>query len=46
MALQDLLDLSSAKGAKKIGLSEERVMAQIPELTKAFLFGVNIQTYL
>lgn len=38
MALQDLLDLSSAKNNRKIGLSEERVMAQIPELTKAFSF--------
>jgi hypothetical protein len=29
MALQDLLELSSSKN-KKIGLSEERVRAQIP----------------
>ena len=37
MALQDLLDLSSSK-SKKIGLSEERIKAQIPELTNAFSF--------
>ena len=37
MALQDLLDLSSSK-SKKIGLSEERIKAQIPELTIAFSF--------
>ena len=36
MALQDLLDLSQNR--KKIGLSEERILAQIPELTKAFSF--------
>lgn len=30
MALQDLLDLSLDRGQQKIGLSEERVRAQIP----------------
>ena len=30
MALQDLLDLSSAKGRQKIGFSEERISAILP----------------
>lgn len=38
MALQDLMDLSLAKNTKKVGLSEERILAQLPELTKAFSF--------
>ena len=38
MALADLMELSLSKGGNKIGLSEERILAQIPELTKAFSF--------
>ena len=38
MALVDLMELSLSKGGNKIGLSEERILAQIPELTKAFSF--------
>ncbi len=30
MALADLMELSQAKGQKKIGLSEERVRAALP----------------
>jgi len=30
MALQDLLDLTLDRGQQKIGLSEERVRAQLP----------------
>ena len=37
MGLQSLLQLSSDK-AKKIGISEARVYAAVPELTKAFSF--------
>ena len=36
MSLQNLLDLSESKAVKKVGLSEERIRAQIPELRKAF----------
>lgn len=32
MALADLMELSSSKNAKKLGLSEERIKAQIPVL--------------
>ena len=38
MALADLMELSLSKAGNKIGLSEERILAQIPELTKAFSF--------
>lgn len=38
MALADLMELSLSKGGNKIGLSEERILAQIPELTRAFSF--------
>ena len=38
MALADLMELTLSKGGNKIGLSEERILAQIPELTKAFSF--------
>ena len=38
MALQDLLDLSSSKGGSKIGLSEERIKAQLPALTQYVSF--------
>ena len=38
MALAELMELSLSKGGNKIGLSEERILAQIPELTKAFSF--------
>ena len=34
MALADLMELSQAKGQKKIGLSEERVRAQLPIVRK------------
>lgn len=37
MALQDLLDLSSSKG-KKIGLSEERIRAQLPIIRQYISF--------
>ena len=36
MALQDLLDLSQNR--KKIGLSEERIRAQIPHLRQYIAF--------
>lgn len=38
MALQDLMELSLSKDSKKVGLSEERISAQIPELIKYFSF--------
>lgn len=38
MALKDLLELSSEKESKKVGLSAERISKQIPELTRAFSF--------
>ena len=38
MALQDLLDLSSSKSGSKIGLSEERIKAQLPALTQYVSF--------
>ena len=38
MALQDLLDLTQAQSKKKIGLSEERVRAIIPEARKYVAF--------
>ena len=38
MALQDLLDLTQAQSKKKIGLSEERVRAIIPEAREYVAF--------
>lgn len=38
MALQDLMNLSLAKHNQKIGVSEERLRAILPELQKAFSF--------
>lgn len=38
MALQDLLDLSQAKGQKKIGISEERINAIKPALRNYVAF--------
>lgn len=38
MALADLMALSSAKGEKKLGLSEERVRAQIPVFRQYIAF--------
>lgn len=38
MALADLMMLSLDKGAKKHGLSEERIVKQIPALKEAFSF--------
>lgn len=38
MSLESLLDLSSARGTKKRGLSEERVMAQIEPMRQTFSF--------
>ena len=38
MALQDLLEMSLNKNQKKIGLSEERLKAIVPELRKAISF--------
>jgi hypothetical protein len=38
MALADLLDLSETKGNKKIGLSEERIRAQMPILRQYIAF--------
>ena len=38
MALQDLMALSEAKNVKKVGLSEERIQAQIPVLREYVAF--------
>ena len=38
MALQDLLDLSVKKQQQKIGLSEERIQAIVPEARKYIAF--------
>lgn len=38
MALQDLLELSTHSSQKKIGLSEERVAAIIPQLREYIAF--------
>ena len=38
MALADLLELSVTKSNQKIGISEERVKACLPELRKAIAF--------
>ena len=38
MALADLMELSSSKDVKKIGLSEERIRAQIPVLREYIAF--------
>ncbi len=36
MSLESLMELSNSKGIKKVGMSEERIMAQKEELKKAF----------
>ena len=38
MSLQTLLDLSESRAVKKVGLSEERIKAQLPALRDAFSF--------
>ena len=38
MALADLLELSLSKDGKKVGLSEERIRAQIPHLRNYIAF--------
>lgn len=38
MALQDLIDLSTQKGQQKIGLSEERITAIIPQARQYVAF--------
>lgn len=38
MSLQSLLDLSASRAVKKVGLSEERIKAQLPALRDAFSF--------
>ena len=38
MALADLLELSSSKEGKKIGLSEDRLAAQVPNLRNLIAF--------
>lgn len=38
MALADLMELSLSKGSNKIGLSEERIRAQIPVLREYIAF--------
>jgi hypothetical protein len=38
MALADLMELSLSKGTKKVGLSEERIRAQIPHLRSYISF--------
>lgn len=38
MALSDLMELSLSKGTKKLGLSEERIRAQIPALRQYIAF--------
>lgn len=38
MALKDLMELSASKNAKKVGLSEERIAAQIPKLRQYIAF--------
>jgi hypothetical protein len=38
MALKDLMDLSLAKETKKVGISEERIKAQVPILRAYFSF--------
>ena len=38
MALADLMELSLAKDAKKVGLSEERIRAQMPFLREYISF--------
>lgn len=38
MALSDLMNLTSSKEVNKIGLSEERIRAQIPTLRKYIAF--------
>lgn len=38
MALKDLMALSEAKNVKKVGLSEERIQAQIPVLREYVAF--------
>jgi hypothetical protein len=38
MALKDLMELSEAKNVKKVGLSEERIQAQVPVLRQYIAF--------
>ena len=38
MALTDILALSSEKGIKKIGISEDRIREQIPNIRKQIAF--------
>lgn len=43
MALKDLMELSEAKNVKKVGLSEERIQAQVPVLRQYIAFWREYQ---